>query len=77
LDDKNPGNKNGMTLLEMAAGQGHLEVVQVILDLNPDPTESSDWTESLMLALDFGHECGHPEVVNLLQEYIKLNLYNY
>ncbi|MCS7272885.1 MAG: ankyrin repeat domain-containing protein [Fimbriimonadales bacterium] len=59
-------DRNGRTLLMLAAENGHVDTVRLLLQHGADPSARSAFGET---ALDAAYRGGNPEVVRLLQRY--------
>ena len=67
LRDKNPSDDNGYTPLHNAAENGHLQIVQYLVQSldNPHPRNGSYWSNKT--PLDYAEQRGHTQVVNFLK----------
>ena len=61
---------NGCSALMLAAGNGHLKVVELLLEANAHPTVRNRAYKS---ALDLATAKGHTDIVNLLSTRLKAN----
>lgn len=51
-----PADSDSITSLHLAAQEGHLSVVKVLLEKNADVSKCANGLNSLDIAIDYGHQ---------------------